>query len=230
MDELKSGEISLDAATVETPLNSIVETTEGTQLSELLKEEPKETPKSEPGWVKKRIDSALQKEMPQRIAEVETRLRAEYEAKIKPLLDAQLERDAADLVKEGEFKSKERALEYLRLKGGLPVEKKESPKEEPIPEHIVARADALLAQAEYARKMDGIDPMEIYKTSPEIADKVNSGEWDFADVVKAMKGKTPSPIYSSNAASPQKRGILDLTPEEFKKLNENLAKGNKVRP
>lgn len=244
MDENQTGEgIGLDAATFETPNNLVTEPQpEGESLAELLgknEQEPEKDsrpPNKEPGWVQKRIDGALQKKLPDLVAAAEARIRAEYDAKMKPLLEYQLTREAEELVRDGEFKSKERALEYLRLKGGLPTPpvKAETPKETKAePNEFEVRADALLAQAEYAKKMDGIDPYEIYKSSQEVQDKVNSGEWDFADVVKAVKGSgtksTPAPIYTSNNASPQKQGIHDLTPQAWQKLNENVRKGVKVR-
>lgn len=242
MDENQTGEgIGLDAATFETPNNLVTEPQpEGESLAELLgknEQEPEKDsrpPNKEPGWVQKRIDGALQKKLPDLVAAAEARIRAEYDAKMKPLLEYQLTREADELVRDGEFKSKERALEYLRLKGGVPAPVtpvKAEVKAEP--NEYEARADALLTQAQTAKLLYGIDPMEIYKSSPEVAQKVNSGEWDFDSIVQAVrlqaKSPTPSPVYSSNGASPQKQGIHELTPEAWQKLNENVRKGVKVR-
>lgn len=245
--------VGLDDATVETPNNMSVEAPEGQALSELLESpaEPETTapPAKEPGWVRKRIDSALQKQLPDMVAAEAAKIRAEYEAQLKPLREAQLVRDADELVQQGEFKSKERALEYLRLKQGLPQaaqpqtarnEKGQfTPTEagtaqpaqptQDIPQDIQERASRLMAQAEYAKKVDDIDPLEIYRSDPDVAQLVNSGQWDFADVVKAAKGQpVPRPVYSSNAAVPKKRNPLELSKDEWDRLNENLAKGVKV--
>lgn len=238
--------VALDDATIETPNNMVEVEESGQALTELLEQsatevEQDKTPAKEPGWVRKRIDSALQKQLPEMVAVEVAKVRAEYEAKIQPLLERQLTRDAADLVSQGEFKSQERALEYLRLKQGLPVqapvetaiprnERGQFVAQEEIPQDVRERAAHLMAQAEYAKKMDDIDPMSIYRSDPNVARLVNSGQWDFADVVKAAKNgqAAPAPIRSSNAATPQKRGPLELTSEEFRKLNENLGKGVRV--
>jgi hypothetical protein len=238
-----TGALALDDATQETPNNLQESAPEGQALSDLLSEpEPeKETapPSKEPGWVKKRIDSALQKQLPEMVAAEAAKIRAEYEAQLKPLREAQLSRDADELVQQGEFKSKERALEYLRLKQGMPTppvqdepvrnERGQFVAKETIPPEVKARADRLMAQAEYAKKMDNIDPLEIYRSNPDVARLVNSGEWDFSDVVKAAKGQpTPTPVYTSNAATPSRRGPHELSKDEWARLNENLAKGVKV--
>ena len=47
------------------------------EQQELQDETP---PKKEPGWIKKRVESAVQKQL----AESEARIRAEYEAKMAP--------------------------------------------------------------------------------------------------------------------------------------------------
>lgn len=242
VEEIQGG-IVLDDAVQDTPSNVAEEQPEGPSISEVLeqKEPAKESakePAKEPGWVKKRIESALEKRLPELLAAEREKIRAEYDLRLKPLLEAQMERDAADLVAQGEFKSKDRALEYLRLKQGVPIPPSvpsEAPRNErgqfvkPDPE-VRERAARLFAQAEYALEMDGIDAMEIYRTDAEVARKVNSGEWDFKDVVRAVKAaqSVPPPIRSSNAAMPQKRGPMDLSKEEFRKLNDNLAKGVKV--
>lgn len=238
VEEIQGG-IVLDDAVQDTPSNVAEEQPEGPSISEVLEQkEPAKEPAKEPGWVKKRIESALEKRLPELLAVEREKLRAEYDLRLKPLLEAQMERDAADLVAQGEFKSKDRALEYLRLKQGVPIPPSvpnEVPRNErgqfakPDPE-VRERAARLFAQAEYALEMDGIDAMEIYRTDAEVARKVNSGEWDFKDVVRAVKAaqSVPPPIRSSNAAMPQKRGPMDLSKEEFRKLNDNLAKGVKV--
>lgn len=242
VEEIQGG-IVLDDAVQDTPSNVAEEQPEGPSISEVLEQkEPAKEPAKEPGWVKKRIESALEKRLPELLAAEREKLRAEYDLRLKPLLEAQMERDAADLVAQGEFKSKDRALEYLRLKQGVPAPQavpqsasNEVSRNErgqfakPDPE-VRERAARLFAQAEYALEMDGIDAMEIYRTDAEVARKVNSGEWDFKDVVRAVKAaqSVPPPIRSSNAAMPQKRGPMDLSKEEFRKLNDNLAKGVKV--
>lgn len=246
-----TGGIGLDDATLETPNNLGTEAEpEGQGLAELLEqtaveptseaapEHESRPPNKEPGWVKKRIETALEKALPERINAEIAKVRAEYEAQIRPLREAQLSRDADDLVKQGEFKSRDIALEYLRMKQGLPVQPQpkaqpapEAPAAETIPSEVKARAADLMAQDRYAQKMDGISPLSIYRSDPRVAEMVNSGQWDFSDVVKAAKQggqATPTPVYSSNAAAPKKRGPLELSHEEFQRLNENLAKGVKV--
>jgi len=77
--------------------------------NEPAEEQPKSQGTSEPGYVQKRIDKALARERENIRAEVMAQVEAQY----APIRDRLLEMDAKELVRQGEFKSVERAKEYL---------------------------------------------------------------------------------------------------------------------
>lgn len=194
-----------------------------------------EATKSEPGWIKKRVETAVEK----RLAEVESRIRNEYEARMAPMQDAMFEREADKLVDEGEFKSRDRALEYIRLKNNAPQSKPAfSPARDekgkfvpPQDDGVEARAQMLYAQAESIRETSGIDVMEIYNTDPEVKRRVATGEWTFIDVFKSLpeaRGRIPSPTRSANNGSLADVNILKMSAAQRDKLNDTLAKGGVI--
>lgn len=212
--------------------------TQGMSLEEAVadtQQDTQEAPKSEPGWIKKRVETAVEK----RLAEVESRIRNEYEARMAPMRDAMFEREADKLVADGEFKTRERALEYVRLKGGAPQPEaapaaprddkgRFAPRQD---DGVEARAQMLYAQAESIRETSGVDVMEIYNTDPEVKRKVATGEWTFIDVYKSLpesKGRVPSPTRSANNGSLADVNILKMSQGQRAKLNETLAKGGVI--
>lgn len=202
-------------------------------LDEALTEEPAEekaeTPgPSEPGWIKKRIG----KEVEKAIAATEARMNAQYQAQMKPILDRLLEQDARELVEQGEFKSIDRAREYLQLKQGLPVTPKQ-PRDESgkfTSQDAVnkARADLLAKQADKI-KAKGLDVMAEFNGNEDVKNKVLSGEWDFYDVAEAMqkpKKKAPAPMRSPNGASGAERStIASMSDEQFERLERKISEG-----
>lgn len=193
--------------------------------------ETTEPPKKEPGWIKKRVETAVQKQL----AEMETRLRDEYEQKFAPLREAALERDADKLVSDGEFKSRDRALEYLRLKGGMPEPAKplEKPRDEQgrfvADENIKVRSAQLAAQAETIRETMGVDVMEMFNQDPAIQKKVLSGEWNFLDVIRETgRQRIPTPTRSANNGSLGDVSIARMSRAQFQKLQESISKGGVV--
>lgn len=190
-------------------------------------EKTSEEPKQEPGYVKYRIDKAVQKAL----QEQEQRLRAEFDQTLAPIRESMMERQADELVESGEFKSKERALEYLKLKGGVPIE--ETPRDErgrftknedPV---IQARADLLAKQADKIKANRGLDVMAVFNDDPDVKQRILSGEWDFYDVADAMKKNPPAPMRSPNGIGVNAMSIQNMTDEQFKKLQANLANGRK---
>ncbi len=218
------------------PVSDLAEITEQPVAQE-------EQPTKEPGWIKKRIDAAVAKAL----KENEQRMNDEFEAKIRPFREAEMNRQAEELVTKGVIKDKDMALEYLKLKGGMNVSAPatEQPKEiardaqgrfapkqqEAQPQNetdgeVRFRANMLAAQANKLQQR-GLDVKAVYENNPEIRRRVLSGEWDFYDVAEAMTTRNvPQPVRQPNGAGfGGGIDITSMTDEQFAKLNANLAKG-----
>lgn len=210
-------------------------------LNEAIENQPsadQQPAQKEPGYVRKRIDAAVAKAL----QEQETRLRAEFAATLAPIRDSMMQREADELVAAGEFKSKERALEYVKLKNGASVsaapaaqpsqpqrdeQGRFAPKTEQQPDPVVkARADLLAAQAKRIETTQNLDVIQAFNGDPEVQQKVLSGEWDFYDVADYMRqGRIPAPMRSPNGVSTGSRTIASMTDAQFDQLNQNLAAG-----
>lgn len=86
-----------------------------------------QTTQEEPGWFKRRMeqhDKKLNEDFQRQLQAV----RDDYEARLTPLREASYRREAEQLVADGEFKSIDRALEYVRLKDGAPVQQSTAPR------------------------------------------------------------------------------------------------------
>ena len=195
----------------------------------------------EPGWFKRRMekhDKKLNEEFQRQLQE----MRDGYEAQLAPLREAGYRQEAEQLVADGEFKSMDRALEYVRLKAGAPAETK---KEEPKPRDTNGRfmkadeetqryAQRLVDQAAAIMDATGVDVMGIYNEDPEVKKKINSREWTFADVYKNAQPKrqstppAPAPVRSPNGFSIGNMSISRMSESQFDKLDELLAKGGKI--
>lgn len=214
-------------------------------LTEQQQANPDTPPKTEPGWIKQRVNAAVNKA----VAEAEARVAARYEAMLAPMRESMLDREAQELVQSGEFKSLDRAKEYVRLKNGAQptapsaevqppardaqgrfakTETTQQGGENPVTK---AKADLLAAQAKKIINARGIDVMQAFNDNPEIQQKVLSGEWDFYDVADHMTsgGKmVPSPMRTPNGSGNRNAvSIRGMTAEQFRKLDENLASGSR---
>lgn len=190
--------------------------------SEPVQEEPKEA-----GWIKTRIQKGVEKAT----AELENRIRAEYEAKFAPLMEAHLNSEADKLVASGEFKRRETAVEYLKLKGSAPAEKpKEQPRDEQGRFTAQQKANELFAQAKTIQKSTGVDVMTYYHNDPDVQERVNSGEWDFSDVYKhtQQQSKAPAVVRGGSGGNIDATDISKMSSKDFKALNERLARGEKI--
>lgn len=214
------------------------ETEQVSPISEITQDEPQQ--QKEPGWIRQRVDKAVAKA----IRETEQRMTAQFEQTLAPIRDSMMERQAAELVASGEFKSKEIALEYVRLKGGnvsaaqpsqgqpqrdeqgrftQRQQQQNQSQEDPV---VRAQADLLARQAEKIKNTKGVDVMGIFNGNAEVRQKVLSGEWDFYDVAEqAGRPGVPMAVRSSNGAFPEPVTIANMTDAQFQKLQENLAAG-----
>lgn len=201
--------------------------------------------KEEPGYVKGRIEKAVEK------------VRKEYESVLTPLreqLAAMQERmlkaDAQELVKKGEFRSVETAEEYLRLKQGLPAPSIEEPNGQPrnangqfAPKQdanndaaVQARIDMLKHQASQIKTRTGVDVIKAFNENPDIKNRVIAGEIDFYDVAEEIgkqpkRGKPPAPMRSPNGAatSQPRNAIEEMSDEQFERLEARVKKGARIR-
>lgn len=199
-------------------------------------EQPKTQGTSEPGWFQKRWDKNVGK----LTAQIRDEVRNEYEAQIAPLRERLLEMDAKELVKSGEFKSLDRAKEYLQLKQGITPQAESKPAEQPRNEKgqyapkedpaTTERINMLAHQADTIKTRTGVDVMAEFSSNPEIKNKILSGEIDFYDVLDQMKStprrKPPAPARSSNGASGQSPNAIEtMSKEQFARLEKKISEG-----
>lgn len=202
---------------------------------------------SEPGWIKKRVNSAVAKA----VAETERRMRAEFDQQLAPFREQMLNDQAKELVRQGEFKSLDRAKEYLQLKQGItptPQAAQNNAQQKPQNEQgqltaknggkdptIEAKAQLLAKQAEKIKNSQGIDVMEAFKGDEEIQKKVFTGEWDFYDVAASLKEngskkKSTAPMRSPNGASGnEKSSIASMSDEQFKRMEKRISEGTRYK-
>lgn len=211
-------------------LTPVQEETEPVSPITEITEEPQQ---KEPGYIRQRIDKAVAKALENQRAE----LTAEFAKMLEPLRDSMYERQAAQLVEQGEFKSQERALEYVRMKAGASVSAVPQPEPEPTPRDeqgrfvpredpkARARAELLSQQAEKIRNNRGIDVMQTFNDDPTVQQKVLSGEWDFYDV--ADYHRPMAPMRSPNGANTGAFNVSNMSDEQFDRLLANLAAGKK---
>lgn len=207
-------------------------------------------PDQEPGWYAKRR------------AKDRADWEAENNAKMAPVLSqlAQLQEyrlgvEADKLVASGKISDRDMAIDYLRSKEGMPapttnaattpardergrfVSTDNNPTaSKEIPADLQQRANELYAQAKTLQKFSGVDVLGVYRANPEYMERVNSGEWDMADVLKASQSSnttaspvnTPAPVRSSNGNGIGSVDFHNMADEQFKKVNEALSRGGKI--
>ena len=223
---------------------------QGESLSEILEQNIDDgnqqtvqdtVPEKEPGWIKGRINKAVEKA----VAETEARLTKHYEEMLAPIRESVFERQAQELVDSGEFKSLEIAKEYLSLKGGMPLPKQQE-QQNTKPERdangrftssnapdpaVNVRADMLAKQAQKIKANYGVDVMAAFKDDPDVKQKIISGEWDFYDVAESLSesrsNRPTAPVRSANGSGVSSSSIADMTDAQFRKLQENLSMGRR---
>lgn len=223
---------------------------EGESLDALIEDttppapEQEAPPAKEPGWIKNRVNKAVEKAK----AEVRAEVRAEYEAMLAPLRESMYDRQAQELVQSGEFKSLERAKEYVRLKNGnltAPQQPAEQPPAQERPRDSQgrfqrggesenrARANLLAQQAQKIQDRRGLDVMGAFNSDPDIKTRVLSGEWDFYDVAEYLdaggqqRRSVPTPVRSPNGAGASGMSIANMTDAQFERLEQNLRMGRR---
>lgn len=229
--EMMAAQMQDDAAvtTQENTTQTLADVIGETHVETQQQEQPKE-----PGWIKQRVGAAVNKA----VAEAESRIRAEYEAKFAPLRDAQLAAEADKMVADGKISDRDMALNYLRMQQGLEPVTKPVPEAPPrdaagrfvSPQNDAAkqRAQALVDQATMLQRATGVDVMGIYNTNQQARDMILSGAGDFADVLAAFgrqAPKPPSPIRGSSGIGLGNMDFSKMSDSQIDQVNELLSKG-----
>lgn len=233
-DVLQAPEIQEESAP---SLEDVLSAQDQTEQAEKTAEPTGKEKKSEPGWIRGRIDDAVRKATAQVRAEME----AEYETKLAPFHEMMIAQEADKLVADGKIADRDLAIQFVRLQKGMPVPEKSepprndkgqfAPKETTSPDPEIERhGEILFAQAKAIKAAGGPDVMAIYESNPEVKQRILSREWDFSDVAQAMAGRQimPSPARSANALGVSRKQISDLTDAEFDALNDKLSSGLRV--
>ena len=195
-----------------------------------VEEEPAEEPEpqaTEPGWIKQRVNKAVQKA----IAETEARMQQMFEQQMAPIREKMIEDEAQDLVRSRKVADIETARELVRFRRGQTQPMEEPPQvEQPAPREDAtsARIDMLQHQADRIRQNGGPDVIAEFRDNPEIKAAVVRGEMDFYDVAEQMtpKKRPPSPMRSPNGANNvNQRSIESMTDAQFAKLDKMLDEG-----
>ena len=208
---------------------------EESEEEEQAEDEPQEQQATEPGWIKQRISKAVNKAVAAALAQQQ----AEFDKQMAPLREKMLNDEARELVRQGEFKSLDRAKEYLQLKQGVapqaPAVQQQprndqgqyAPKEDPV---MATRIDMLAHQADTIRDEMGIDVIDAMNQDEDIKDAIKNGEMDFYDVAKMMSQpksrRAPSPMRSPNGASGvNNNSIMSMSDEQFARMEKKISEG-----
>ena len=217
-------------------------------------EEPQGTSgkRSEPGYVRKRVDEAVQKAR----ADERQKARAEYDAefdqrveeqlnkRMAPVLERLVEMDAKELVASGAVKDIETARELARYRQGMksaPVADKEQQRNEKgqftssttDDPATTARINMLKHQANAIKARGGPDVIAEFQNNPRVKQKVINGEMDFYDVAESLKTpkkRPPAPMRSPNGATNTKdiNPIMDMSDKEFAALEKRVQGGARI--
>lgn len=166
-----------------------------------------------------------------------------YQDRLAKLEQMELEADAKKFAQENNV-PENFALEYLRMKKGMPAA--EQPRDDagrfapqqtaaadPAMENAQARARTLMTQAEAFEKMsDGAVTkdaiLDAFQNDADMHQKVVSGEWDFTDIGRALgNGQRPAPRVS-RSASTGKIGtstFLSMSEDDFARFDRQISQG-----
>ena len=226
MDEMNT---VVDGVPMDSVQDDAAQDQQGNELSEIV--EQQQAPEKEPGGLRGRINDAVSKA----VKESEARIRAEYEQQYAPMREQLLDQQAKQLVADGAIKDLEMAREYLRMKGGSAAPAQSvKPDPQPAAEDptISARADVLAKQAQKILSKTGVNVMDLYNGDQNIQQKINSGEWDFYDVLEEAgpSRHPPTPVRSSNGnLGAGQVSIRAMTDKQWKALNDAIDKGKAFR-
>lgn len=165
-----------------------------------------------------------------------------YQEKLARYEQMELEAEARKFAQEKNI-PEEIALDYMRMKKGLPAQPEQprddngrfAPQEaqQSAPDADVRdRAAALMTQAAAFEKMsdgnvtkDAI--LEAFQNDSEVRQKVVSGEWDFTDVGKALRDQQRAPRVSRRASNGKvgTSTFLSMSDDDFASFDERIRQG-----
>lgn len=223
----------------EVSAESFIEDLEDTKPAEDTPNEQAPQGTSEPGWIKKRVNTAVQKA----IAAERESIRAEYESQFAPLRERLYEMEAQELVRSGKVKDLETAKELVAYRNGQP---KAAPQASPGDDQLrddkgryASREDAatsaqismLQHQADQIKSRGGPDVIAEFQSNEEVRKAVIKGEMDFYDVAEKMKSRKrpPSPSRTPNGANSYgPTTIENMTDEQFARMDKMLDEGVRI--
>ena len=230
LEEMVAETTEADDALPEEVVEETEESEEPLVEEEPVEEKPEEPKATEPGWIKKRVDKAVQKAL--------AKQQEAFDKRLEPIMAKMMEAEAKELVTSKKVADIETARELVRLRNNLPAKEEQprepngqyAPKEDPATN---ARIKMLRHQADKIKGNNGPDVINEFQTNPEIKEKVISGEMDFYDVaeyMKAPKRRPPSPVRSSNGASgTNPNAIESMSDEQFRRLEQRIKEGARIR-
>ena len=196
-------------------------------------EPPAQEQPSEPGWIKQRVNKAVQKA----VAETEARMQAMFEQQMAPIRAKMMEDEAQELVRTRKVTDIETARELVRLRQGQPaqqaaepqqqVQRNETPQDDPV---TTTRINMLAHQADTIKNETGMDVVDVFLNDDDIQEAVKNGEMDFYDVARMMEQQSnrrpPSPMRSPNGASGvAHNAITTMSDEQFRRMEKRIAEG-----
>lgn len=222
--------------TVEEGAETLADFVAQTEEQPAQQAEPAKTetePAKEPSWFQARLARERRK--------WEAESEAKVNAMLAPIRKDMEERTAQELVKSGEFKSIERAREYVQLKGGnvdLPGNNTpEQPRQQngqyaPKANKVSDERAAMLAhQVERIKANTGVDMMEEFNAADrETQARVLGGEIDFHDLYAenhAPAKKTPPKTMTTPNGQMAGIDIAHMSDAQFRQLQANLGAGKK---
>lgn len=200
-------------------------------------------PQQEPGWYAKR----RAQDRAQWDAEHQASMTAMQE-QVNTLREYFVTNEIDKLVSSGKIADREMAETYVRATMKTPAPQTQpattpqrdaqgrfvaTPKPSEVPAEIQQRANELNQQAVTLQKVTGVDVYGLYRSNPEYAQKVNSGEWDMTDVYNAhsaanpARNPSPSLIRNPNGSTPVV-GFRNMSDDQFAKINAMLAEGRTI--
>lgn len=226
-----------DEEDLELPDEDEVEDEEYSEEEE--EETPEPEPPKEPGWIKQRVQKAVDKAVAQALAAQQE----QFNAQIAPLIAKMQEDEAQELVRSRKIADIETAREFVRLKNGQGATENPVATQQPSPprneqgqfasrEQIETetRINELKKQAEKIKAKGGPDVISEFMNNEDIKRRVVNGELDFYEVAEMMrakpKRKPPSPMRSPNgAANVTPNAFMSMSDEQFDRIEKQLDKG-----
>ena len=214
---------------------------------EEVEEEETPPPPSEPGWIKQRVNKAVEKA----IRETRAEMQAMFDEQMRPFRERFMEDEAQELVRSRKVADIETARELVRLRQGQPTTANPTgtqdrgeqlrneqgqfvSKEQIASEAAVnARIKELRRQAEKIKANGGPDVIEEFTNNPDIKERVINEELDFYDVAEMMskpRRRPPAPSRSPNgAANVTPNTFANMSSKQFARFERQLDDGVRYR-